>query len=56
MITVHHLNRSRSHRVLWMLEELELLYELKRYERSENHARSAGTESRSPVGQIPRYH
>lgn len=33
MITVHHLNRSRSHRVLWMLEELELLYELKRYER-----------------------
>ncbi|CAD2251538.1 glutathione S-transferase [Stutzerimonas stutzeri] len=33
MITVHHLNHSRSHRVLWMLEELELLYELKRYER-----------------------
>lgn len=27
MITVHHLNHSRSHRVLWMLEELELLYE-----------------------------
>ena len=33
MITVHHLNHSRSHRVLWMLEELELLYELKRYGR-----------------------
>lgn len=33
MITVHHLNHSRSHRVLWMLEELELLYELKCYGR-----------------------
>lgn len=33
MITVHHLNHSRSHRVLWLLEELELLYELKRYAR-----------------------
>ena len=33
MITVHHLNHSRSHRVLWLLEELELPYELKRYAR-----------------------
>lgn len=33
MITVHHLNHSRSHRVLWLMEELELLYELKRYPR-----------------------
>ncbi len=33
MITVHHLNHSRSHSVLWLLEELELLYELKRYPR-----------------------
>lgn len=33
MITVHHLNHSRSHRVLWLMEELELLYELKRYAR-----------------------
>ncbi len=33
MITVHHLNHSRSHRVLWLLEELELLYEIKRYPR-----------------------
>ena len=24
MITVHHLEQSRSHRVLWLLEELEL--------------------------------
>ena len=33
MITVHHLNKSRSQRVLWLLEELGLPYEVKRYER-----------------------
>ena len=33
MITVHHLNNSRSQRVLWLLEELEVPYEVKRYER-----------------------
>jgi glutathione S-transferase len=31
MITVHHLNNSRSQRVLWLLEELEIPYEVKRY-------------------------
>ena len=34
MITVHHLNNSRSQRILWMLEELDLPYEVKRYERN----------------------
>ncbi|MBH0112561.1 glutathione S-transferase [Novosphingobium sp. YJ-S2-02] len=34
MITVHHLENSRSQRVLWMLEELELPYEVRRYERN----------------------
>ena len=33
MITVHHLNNSRSQRVLWLLEELGLEYEIKRYQR-----------------------
>ncbi|NTS65750.1 glutathione S-transferase [Sphingomonas sp. HHU CXW] len=33
-IIVHHLENSRSQRVLWMLEELELTYEVKRYERN----------------------
>jgi glutathione S-transferase len=33
MITVHHLNNSRSQRVLWLLEELEVPYTVKRYER-----------------------
>src|ERR1700682_2721633 len=30
MITVHHLNNSRSQRVLWLLEELGLAYEIRR--------------------------
>ena len=34
MILVHHLNNSRSQRVLWLLEELGLPYEIKRYERN----------------------
>lgn len=33
MITVHHLNNSRSQRVLWLLEELGLPYDIKFYER-----------------------
>jgi glutathione S-transferase len=33
MIIVHHLNNSRSQRVLWLLEELGLAYEVKRYQR-----------------------
>lgn len=33
MITVHHLNNSRSQRVLWLLEELGVEYDVKRYQR-----------------------
>lgn len=33
MITVHHLENSRSQRVLWLLEELGVSYQVKRYER-----------------------
>ena len=33
MIIVHHLNNSRSQRVLWLLEELGLPYEIVRYQR-----------------------
>lgn len=33
MLVVHHLNNSRSQRVLWLLEELQLPYELCRYQR-----------------------
>tara|TARA_B110000503_G_scaffold22699_3_gene35340 strand:+ start:39479 stop:40114 length:636 start_codon:yes stop_codon:yes gene_type:complete len=33
MLTVHHLNNSRSQRILWLLEELELDYVVKGYQR-----------------------
>jgi len=33
MIIVHHLNNSRSQRLLWLLEELGVLYDIKRYQR-----------------------
>ena len=33
MIIVHHLNNSRSQRILWLLEELGVPYEIKRYQR-----------------------
>lgn len=33
MITLHHLNNSRSQRILWLLEELGVAYEIKRYQR-----------------------
>jgi glutathione S-transferase len=33
MIVVHHLNNSRSQRILWLLEELGLAYEIKKYQR-----------------------
>ncbi|MEH2144269.1 MAG: glutathione S-transferase [Nostoc sp.] len=35
MIVVHHLNNSRSQRVLWLLEELGIEYEIKFYERDQ---------------------
>ena len=33
MITVHHLNESRSQRILWLLEELAIPYDIKHYTR-----------------------
>jgi glutathione S-transferase len=34
VITVHHLNNSRSQRILWMLEELQLPYDIRFYKRN----------------------
>jgi glutathione S-transferase len=54
MIIVHHLNDSRSQRVLWLLEELGLPYEVKRYERNAK-TRLAPPELRAihPLGKSP---
>ena len=34
MLTLHHLNDSRSQRILWLLEELGTPHEMKRYQRN----------------------
>jgi glutathione S-transferase len=33
MLTIHHLGKSQSERIVWLCEELDVPYELKRYER-----------------------
>ena len=33
-IIVHHLDKSRSHRILWLLEELSVPYDIKEYKRN----------------------
>ncbi|MBV6623198.1 MAG: glutathione S-transferase [Rivularia sp. (in: Bacteria)] len=54
MITVHHLNNSRSQRILWLLEELGLEYEIKRYERdSETMLAPASLSKVHPLGKSP---
>ena len=54
MITVHHLNNSRSQRILWLLEELGLEYEIKRYERDKNTMRApASLREVHPLGKSP---
>ncbi|KZN58053.1 glutathione S-transferase family protein [Pseudoalteromonas luteoviolacea] len=40
MIKVHHLNQSRSTRIIWLLEELQMEYEVEHYQRDE-HTRLA---------------
>jgi len=53
MIVVHHLNQSRSQRILWLLEELQVPYEIKFYER--DHRNMAPEELRHihPLGKSP---
>ena len=54
MITVHHLNHSRSQRVLWLLEELELPYEIVKYERdAETMLAPKSLRAIHPLGKSP---
>ena len=54
MIVVHHLNNSRSQRVLWLLEELGLAYELKRYQRdAKTMLAPASLREVHPLGKSP---
>ena len=53
MITVHHLNNSRSQRILWMLEELGVPYEVKRYQREPSMQAPAALKAVHPLGKSP---
>jgi len=54
MITVHHLNNSRSQRVLWLLEELGQPYEIVRYERDRaTMLAPASLKAVHPLGKSP---
>lgn len=52
-ITVHHLDDSRSQRVLWLLEELELDYGIERYERDRNMRAPRALREIHPLGKAP---
>ena len=53
MITVHHLDHSRSQRVLWLLEELGLPYEVKLYKRRPSFLAPPELKAIHPLGKAP---
>jgi glutathione S-transferase len=54
MLTVHHLNNSRSQRVLWLLEELGVPYEIVKYERDPKTSLApAALQKIHPLGKSP---
>ena len=53
-IIVHHLNNSRSQRILWLLEEMGEPYEVRRYERDARTMRAPATlRAVHPLGRSP---
>jgi glutathione S-transferase len=53
MLTVHHLNNSRSQRLLWLLEELGLAYEIVRYQRLPDMRAPPELRAVHPLGKSP---
>ncbi|MEO3992115.1 glutathione S-transferase family protein [Pseudocitrobacter cyperus] len=53
MLTVHHLNQSRSQRVLWALEELNLPYQIVRYQRGADMLAPDTLKKIHPLGKSP---
>ncbi len=52
-ITVHHLNYSRSLRVLWLLEELGLDYRVQSWERDRDFRAPSSAAEVHPLGWCP---
>lgn len=53
MLTVHHLNQSRSQRILWALEELALPYQIVRYQREKTMLAPPALKKVHPLGKSP---
>lgn len=54
MLTIHHLNNSRSQRILWLLEELGVEYDIHAYERDKETSRApAELKAVHPLGKSP---
>lgn len=53
MLTVHHLADSRSQRILWLLEELQVPYEIRRYERAADKFAPPELRQIHPLGKAP---
>lgn len=53
MLVVHHLNDSRSQRLLWLLEELGLEYEIKKYQRMPDQRAPPELLAVNPLGKAP---
>jgi glutathione S-transferase len=53
MLIVHHLNNSRSQRVLWLLEELAVPYDIVRYQRRPDLLAPAALRGIHPLGKSP---
>src|SRR3982075_1288689 len=53
MLTLHHLNDSRSQRILWLLEELGTPYAMKKYQRMETRLAPPELTAVHPLGKSP---
>ncbi len=53
MLILHHLNNSRSHRIIWLLEELGVEYEIKTYQREKNWLAPIEYKKIHPLGYSP---
>lgn len=54
MITVHHLNQSRSKRILWLLEELQLPYQIVKHQRdAQTHLAPQSLKDIHPLAKAP---
>ena len=53
MITVYHLNESRSQRILWLLEEMDAPYEIARFERDATRRAPPELAKVHPLGKSP---